>query len=227
MNAYPALNEYDREPVRGLPEPLPAGEKLLWQGAPCWTNLARRAFHIRKLAIYFSIFLVWRVGAAVSGGDALAAAGASSLGLFLVAAAAIGLLLLMAWLIGRTTVYTITNRRVVIRFGIALPMSVNVPFGIIESVELKTYADGSGDIPLSLSAAERLGYVILWPHVRRWRIAKPQPMLRAIPEAAKVAAILAQALPASAPRAADVRQDDSRQADTVGASSRPRETAVA
>ena len=38
------------EPQRGLPELLPADEKLLWQGSPDWRAMAARAFHLRKLA---------------------------------------------------------------------------------------------------------------------------------------------------------------------------------
>ncbi|HBB55427.1 MAG TPA: phosphopantetheine adenylyltransferase, partial [Hyphomonadaceae bacterium] len=32
--------EFDFEPVRGLPEALPAGEAILWQGAPSAWGLA-------------------------------------------------------------------------------------------------------------------------------------------------------------------------------------------
>ena len=44
---------------------------------------------------------------------------------------AIGIALVFAWASARTTVYTITNRRVVMRFGIALPMTLNLPFTLI------------------------------------------------------------------------------------------------
>ena len=35
--------------------------------------------------------------------------------------------------------------------------------------------------------------MILWPHVRPWHVRETQPALRCIPDAAKVAAILAEA----------------------------------
>ena len=38
-----------------------------------------------------------------------------------------------------------------------------------------------------------LGYALLWPHARPWRLSQPEPMLRAVPEAQDVAAILAEA----------------------------------
>ena len=65
------LNEYETEPVRGLPERLPAGETILWQGAPRWGALARRAFHVRKIALYFAILLAWLVYADIADGIAL------------------------------------------------------------------------------------------------------------------------------------------------------------
>jgi hypothetical protein len=40
------MNEYENEPVRGLPETLPPGETLLWQGEPDWLSMARRTFRL-------------------------------------------------------------------------------------------------------------------------------------------------------------------------------------
>ena len=33
---------------------LPAGEVVLWQGAPSFRSLVRRALHLRTLGIYFA-----------------------------------------------------------------------------------------------------------------------------------------------------------------------------
>ena len=62
MKAQPQEHEF--EAAHGLPEQLPAGEKVLWQGAPHWQTLARDALHLRLLAVYFSVLLAWRAGAA-------------------------------------------------------------------------------------------------------------------------------------------------------------------
>ena len=43
--------EHEFEAEYGLPEPLPRGERLLWQGGPDGSTLAREALHWRKLAI--------------------------------------------------------------------------------------------------------------------------------------------------------------------------------
>ncbi len=52
------------------------------------------------------------------------------------ATAAILILSLLAYLIARTTIYSITSRRVVMRFGVALPMTVNIPFKAIRSADV-------------------------------------------------------------------------------------------
>ena len=49
--------DHDSRAVSGLPEPLPAGERMIWQGKPDWRALALRAFHVRKVAIYFGVLL--------------------------------------------------------------------------------------------------------------------------------------------------------------------------
>ncbi len=41
--------------------------------------------------------------------------------------AAVGLLHLLAWGSARTTIYTLTNRRIVMRIGMAVPKCINLP----------------------------------------------------------------------------------------------------
>jgi Bacterial PH domain len=182
--------EYEIEPIRGLPGDLPEGEHILWQGTPSWRRLARDAFKTRWVAGYFAALLLW---AAVDGN---ASGFAMTL---LVGAAGVALLHVLAWLAARATVYTITNRRVVFRFGIALPKCVNLPMSAIAGAGLKRNADGTGDIPLALSGAHRLGYVQFWPHARPWKVTAPEPMMRALPDVASVAALLSNALLAAVP----------------------------
>lgn len=190
--------EYEYEPVPGLPEDLPEGEEILWQGAPRWRALARRAFHVRKLVVYFTLLLgvlvVMELTAGGSVGEAMRGAG----WLIALAHVSIGLLVLLAWAMSRATLYTVTNRRVVMRFGVAIPITINLPFRRIAAASLREYPDGTGDIPLTMSSEARLSYLVLWPHARPWHFAPPQPMLRAIPDAAQVAEILTAAVPEEA-----------------------------
>jgi hypothetical protein len=192
------VNEHDNEPVPGLPARLPAGESILWQGAPSWRGLMRRAYHVDVVAGYFMLLFAWSIASSLqSHASAIATLRAAGL-LAALATGALGMLVLFAWLTHRTTLYTITTRRVVLRFGIALPMTINLPFRLVASAGLKLHADASGDIPLALSGSQRVAYLILWPHVRPWRLAKAEPMLRGVPDAERVARILARALAAAA-----------------------------
>jgi hypothetical protein len=100
----------------------------------------------------------------------------------------------LAWLFHRAACYTITTKRVLFQFGVALPMTMNIPLGKIANAALKTYRDGSGDIPLRVSDSKRVSYFLLWPHIRPWRFRVCEPMLNSIPDAAKVAVKLAEAL---------------------------------
>lgn len=177
-----------------LPAPLPVGERVIWQGKPSFKGLALRAFHIRDVAIYFGLLLAWRLGSNWSHGMPAGDAVMSALWLIVPAVSGIAVLAGLAWLFQRAACYTITSRRILFQFGVALPMTLNVPLGKIANAALKTYRDGSGDIPLRLSDSGHASYLLLWPHVRPWRLRVSEPMLNAIPDAAAVAAKLAEAL---------------------------------
>lgn len=213
------LGEHDYEPVHGLPEPLPQGERLLWQGAPYWRSLAIRAFHVRKVVIYFTLFGLWRVGSGLGDGLSLGDALASTRGLGVAAVSAVLILGMMAWLYARTTVYTLTNRRIVIRSGVALPITMNIPFKLIEAADFKQHADRSGDIPLQLERSERASYIMLWPNIRPWHFSQPQPMLRCVANAKQAADTLAQALLAARSTGDDKPQAEDHSAQRATASS--------
>ncbi|WP_379545234.1 photosynthetic complex putative assembly protein PuhB [Qipengyuania sp. DSG2-2] len=172
------MSEYDHEPVRGLPEALPEGEHILWQGAPDWKRMARSALHIRLVLLYFAVI----GGLAVVQGD-MPTAGA----MVVFAAIVTGFLTLYAYGVGRTTVYTLTNKRIVLRIGVALNKCINIPLSEIETADLKMLGGDTGSIVLSLKGMPRMGYTMLWPHARSLRFVRPQPMLRAIPDAQGVA----------------------------------------
>jgi Bacterial PH domain len=192
------VNEHEFEPIKGLPETLPQGEYILWQGRPAWWPLALRALHVRLALGYCAFLMVWSIAADLYAGVGLGATLLTASKIIPIAVVVGGFLTLYAWLVQRSTVYTVTNKRVVMRYGVALPMTLNLPYAVIESAALKTYRDGTGDIPLTLTQEERVSYFLLWPNVRPWRAAKPQPMLRAIPNAKIVARSLSEALAGAA-----------------------------
>ncbi|MBN8494664.1 MAG: PH domain-containing protein [Burkholderiales bacterium] len=211
-------HEHEFEPQRGLPEALPAGERLLWQGSPDWRALARRAFHLRKLSIYFAVMVLLRAGFVYSDTGSLLAALRATPGPLALAALALGLVGLLAWLSARSSVYTITDKRVVMRIGIVLTLTFNIPLRRIATAGLHLDASGTGDLPLALLPPDHIAYLHLWPHARPWHLARPQPMLRSVPEAARVAQLLSQAwteatgVSASARTAEGARTDDSAHA---------------
>jgi Bacterial PH domain len=178
------VSEYDHEPVRGLPEALPQDEMILWQGSPDWKQLAGHALHIRLAALYFAGIVIW----AITRGDMNTAIGVTTLGVVVVA-----MFLLFAWGVARTTVYTLTSKRIILRIGVALNKCINLPLGEIERADLKPLGDGHGTIVLHLKGLPRLGYIMLWPHVRSLRFVRPQPLLRAVPDAQLVGQLLFKA----------------------------------
>lgn len=191
-------DDHDFEPVPGFPERLPSGERLLWQGAPDWRTLAVDAFHVRKLAVYFALLLLWRGAESWSDGAGPLQAAAHALVMLPLAVVALGLVAALAWLAARTSCYSVTNRRVAMRVGIVLSVTFNLPFQRIGGAALQRRRDGHGDIALQLMPGERIAYLHLWPHARPWRVAPTEPMLRALPQAERVAALLSAALAESA-----------------------------
>ena len=187
-------NDFDFEPVRGLPQMLPQGERMLWQGAPRWQDLAVHAFHARKVIWYFGGLAAMTAAVRLSEGDSITLALRPFGWLIPMGLIAATLLAGLAWLSARTTVYTITTRRVVMRIGMALPVTINLPFRQIDGASLRLIGNGSGDIPLRVTPQERLAYLLLWPHARPFHFRHPQPCLRAIPNADNVAAQLAASL---------------------------------
>lgn len=184
--------EYDHTP--GLPAPLPAGETVLWQGRPDWKALAIGAYRLKAIGLYFAVLAVWRAVAAIQAGGGIVDAARDAAWLLPMAALAVSILLGLAYLSARATIYTVTNRRVVMRIGAALPITLNLPFSAISTAALGRHRSGHGDIPLTLCKPGGLGYLVLWPHARPWHFARPEPMLRALPDAEHVAKLLAEGL---------------------------------
>jgi hypothetical protein len=222
------VNAAEPTQIRGINEPLPPGERVLWQGAPDWRSLARTALHIRTFALYFALMLGWRLTTSLADGRAFGDALLSCAALAVLALVALGLIAGFAWLAARTTIYAITTERVVMRVGVAMPIFVNIPFSGIEAAALKAHRDGSGDIPLALKEDVRLAYLHLWPHARPWQMAHPQPMLRAVPAASAVAKLLAERLALTTPLAAP-RNTTPARATTLhnGVLAAPEDTRVA
>lgn len=190
-------DDYAKEPLPGLPEKLPEGENILWQGQPDQGCFRRSVLHTRKIGFYFALVVAWNVGTTIYDGGSAAAVLTAAVGTTLMAAVVYGLAYWFARAVERTTVYTITNKRVVMRFGIAIPITFNFPFTQIESADIRSLGDGNGIIALSLKEHTKISWVIMWPHARPWKLAKPQPALRGIADVGIAAKFLADGLRAT------------------------------
>jgi hypothetical protein len=176
-----------------LPADIPIGEHILWHGRPEWFSLTRRAFRADFVAAYFVLMAAANFAMAAAAGS-LADAALSAAKTLAAGCLALGLLMVLAWLSSRTTLYVVTSRRVTMKIGIALPIYFNLPFSSIISASFRPYSDGTGEIPLALCADTRIAYPHLWPHARPFHFARPEPALRCVPNAALVAETLSRAL---------------------------------
>lgn len=186
-----AHDDFAIEPVPGLPERPPVGEEVLWQGRPDSFALACDAFKITWIAGYFVALAVWRATVVSDGG--LASIIAVMLPYLAIGLVACGILYGIAVIQARSTVYTITTARVAMRIGAALTVTLNLPFRQIGAATLATRRGGTGTIAMETLGDTRISYLVCWPHVRPWHLARTQPSLRCIPDVARVAKLLADA----------------------------------
>jgi hypothetical protein len=194
MKAQSNGHEHEFEPEYGLPERLPAQEHILWQGSPHTGLVFYQVFHARALAVYFGLILALRGAHQFSMTGSWAEAFAAATWLAPLFVLALGLFWALAGLVAKTTVYTITDRRVVMRVGIVLSLTFNIPLSRLQSADVRHIgAKGAGEIALALRPEDKIAYFHLWPHARPWRFAHPEPMLRCLPAVTGIAELLRQA----------------------------------
>ena len=187
-----ATHEHEWEAAPGLPAPLPQDETVVWQGSPDWRQLALHAFHVRKIGLYFALMLgvqaAHLIGDGLRGGDLWRPLSVSAL----TASLALVLLTAVAWFAARTALYTLTDKRIVMRIGVVLTLTFNLPYRRIAAASVRRYGARSLDIALQLYPQDRIGWFHLWPHQRAWHVQHPQPTLRCLPHGEAVAALLMQ-----------------------------------
>jgi hypothetical protein len=185
-------DDFAFDPIKGLPEVPPEGEDILWQGSPSPYALLRDALMLRWIVGYFAVLAVWRFAASLAdmgpGTAALTAVPLIALGLL-----AVAILYGVAYVQARAAVYTITTHRVALRCGAALQVTFNIPYRCVGNINLDLRRDGTGTIAMQLSDETRISYLVAWPHVRPWRFTETEPALRCVPDAERVARILADA----------------------------------
>ena len=185
-------SDFKTEALPGLPEELPEGEDILWQGRPNAWRLAWDAMWLKWIAIYFAALIIWRVVASWGAMSPVNALG-TALPLVILALVITVLIYGLAVAQSRATLYTITSARVVMRIGLAFTMTINLPFSRISSADLAVNKDGTGTIAFTPKDGTRMAITMLWPHYRSWHSRHPQPALRCISDAAAVAKFVGEA----------------------------------
>ena len=112
-------DDFAIEPVRGLPERPPEGERILWQGRPDWWALTWQALSLPWVAGYFLALALWRFVTLIDTAP-LSSAFASAFPFVIMGAVVCALLMIVGFVQARATVYTVTTRRVAMRIGAAL-----------------------------------------------------------------------------------------------------------
>jgi hypothetical protein len=186
-------DDFAVEPVRGLPEKPPAGEIILWQGRPDTWALAKEALNLWWIMGYFALLAIWRVAASAADYP-LAQALTHAIPFVVIGALTAGIILLIAWVQAKATVYTVTSARVAMRVGAALTITLNLPYTRIEAADLDLKKSGTGTIAFRTAGETKLSYLVLWPHVRPWHAKHTQPALRCIADAERVARMIGEAV---------------------------------
>ena len=191
------MDEFDDIKPVVTEDELPKGETILWQARPDWWRLALGAYRLKLVGAWFLVFALWRIGVTHYDTGSWAAGFGEAAALLPALGTGVGLIMLLAYLTARATRFTLTNRRLVMRYGVALPAQLNIPLAHIDHASLKLNSDGTGDMPLSLPKKGRPSYFQLWPYARPWKLGSAEPMLRAVPNAAEAARLVTDALVAS------------------------------
>jgi len=186
--------------IRGVPHRLPAGERVLWEGAPNAQAMAKHVFHRRIFAAYFAAMIVWWGFTTTSSFGSTEFFIGLSVRLAL-SAIALAIVEGIARISARTSWYAITNKRVVMKLGMVFPMSINIPFKLVQSAGVAMFKDGTGQILVEVSKEQPLAFAALWPHCGILSLSVPQPILRGLTDAQRIGSLLASAV-------ADAAKDD-------------------
>ncbi|MES3033634.1 MAG: photosynthetic complex putative assembly protein PuhB [Gemmatimonadota bacterium] len=179
---------------------LPAGERVLWSGAPDQRSLAR--YFLRERWVLAFAACSFALGAAESLQHPAEViprlVGVTTLSLLMVAVALVSIRL-FAWRIAKTSKYVITDRRVYFNIGIVLRADANIPFSSVEGVDLLRRSDGSADLMVSLTDTQEIPWLLLFPHMT-WRGSRRgRPTFRALRDPQPAADAVVSALRAYAP----------------------------
>ena len=184
---------------------LPAGERVLWEGAPDRRALARHLLRERWLLAFVAFSFALGAAEALQHTDGAAArlVGVATLsaGMAIIAIVAVRF---FAWQLARTSKYVITDRRLYFNIGIVLRADANVPFSSLEGVDLLRHRDGSADLMVTLRDTQEIPWLLLFPHMS-WKggAKRGRPTFRGLRDAQAASDALVGALQAYTVSGAD------------------------
>ena len=228
MNSGPtsrgeSVQEAAPDGARSLSENLPNGEQLVWQGQPERRALATRAMYLKYIAFYLVALIAARTGYLILDGESVATWSGMLVWQVLASAFVMLLIVGLAAVYSRTTRYSLTNERLIIKTGAAITIHINLPLQQIIAADLREYSDGTGDITLQVSRAEKLYWLLIWPNVRSWWIRPLRPVLRGLKDAQAVAHLLVEEVG----KHADIERGDfNRKYPVVDNATMPRQQAT-
>ena len=162
---------------------LPAGERVLWSGAPDRRSLARYFLRERWVLGFVGVSFTIGVADALSHADGAIPRliGVTTLSALLTVIAMVSIRLL-AWRMAKSSKYVITDRRVFFNIGLVLRADANIPYSSVEGMDLLRRSDGSADLMISLTGVQEIPWLLLFPHMT-WRGSRRgRPTFRALRE---------------------------------------------
>ena len=177
------------EAPNNILDAIPNGESILWKGRPSLWGFSWNLFGLKWITLYLSMLSIVSV-ARFFASDFYTAFYVDFLPFFLSGIFASIILIGLAATQTYSTVYIITENRVIIKTGAALSFLISMPFKKIKEVNLQKRGASIGTISFELLSEKRVPYISCWPSVRPWKFKRTQPAFSCIGSVDEVATIL-------------------------------------
>ena len=174
---------------KNILDAIPEGESILWKGKPSFWGFSWYFFGLKLLAFYLIILSVV-FAARLTVTDFFTAFVVDFLPFLLSGILTSCILMALAKIQSQSSVYIITENRVIIKSGAALAFLISMPFKKIKAVNLQKRKGSLGTISFELNSGKRVPYISCWPSVRPWRFKKTEPAFSCIENVDEVATIL-------------------------------------
>ena len=174
---------------KNILDAIPEGESILWKGKPSFWGFSWYFFGLKLLAFYLIILSVV-FAARLTVTDFFTAFVVDFLPFLLSGILTSCILMALAKIQSQSSLYIITENRVIIKSGAALSFLISMPFKKIKAVNLQKRKGSLGTISFELNSGKRVPYISCWPSVRPWRFKNTEPAFSCIENVDEVATIL-------------------------------------